>query len=352
MTIQKQAFGKLSDGTAIDLYSIKNSNGVEARITNWGAILVALLAPDRNGQLADITVGHDNLAGLAGPNPHFGAVCGRYANRIGKGKFRLNGREYTLATNNGANHLHGGKQGFDKRVWQAHTIGDDTVALSYLSKDGEEGYPGNLWTMVTYTLTDGVDAGDSSSLVLSYVATTDQATVLNITNHVYFNLSGAETIHDHVMQINASTITATDSGLIPTGALLPVKDTPLDFTQPHKIGERINQNYAPLVLAGGYDHNYVIDGEAGRLNFAARASEATTGRVLEVFTDQPGIQLYTGNFLDGTIKGKGRVINKRAAFCLETQHFPDSPNQPHFPSTVLKPGETFASVTVYRMRVA
>jgi aldose 1-epimerase len=304
------------------------------------------LAPDKNGKLGDIVVGCEKLEGFLAGHPYFGALIGRYGNRIAGGKFVLNGVQYTLAKNNGGNHLHGGTKGFDKVVWRAE-LKDDALALSYLSRDGEEGYPGNLHITVVYSLSD------RNELSISYTAHTDKATPVNLTNHVYFNLSGAPTVLDHHVQLNADFFTATDKALIPTGELAPVRGTALDFTQPHTIGERIGADFEPLKFAGGYDHNFVVNGRAGDVRLAARVTEPTTGRVLEAFTDQPAIQLYTGNFLDGTVKGKsGKPVLHRGAFCLETQHFPDSPNHPNFPSTILQSGETYASVTVYRVSVA
>jgi aldose 1-epimerase len=343
MSMTKTKFGELADGTAVDLFTLKNVNGVEVAITNYGGIIVSWMAPDKHGKLADIVVGCDTLAGFLAGHPYFGALVGRYGNRIAGGKFVLNGVEYALAKNNGGNHLHGGLKGFDKVVWHAEEK-DGALVLSYLSKDGEEGYPGNLQVTVVYALSD------QNALSISYTAHTDKATPINLTNHTYFNLSGAPTILDHVVQLNADAFTATNQDLIPTGEVAPVRGTALDFTQPHAIGERINADETPIKFAGGYDHNFVLNGRAGDVRLAARVTEPTTGRVLECFTDQPAIQLYTGNFLVGTVKGKGgKPVPHRGALCLETQHFPNSPNQPNFPSTILQPGQTYATVTVYRV---
>jgi len=348
MKIDKQAFGKTADGTAVDLYTLTNSHGVEAKIMTYGGVVTSLKVPDKNGKLGDVVLGYDHFDGYLKRGSYFGAIVGRYGNRIAKGRFTLNGVEYKLAVNNGENHLHGGLKGFDKVVWKAKAMkGRDGVGLelSYLSKDGEEGYPGNLNVTVIYTLTD------NNELKIDYSATTDKDTVLNLTNHSYFNLAdgGASKILGHEMMINADRFTPVDKGLIPTGELQRVKGTPLDFTQPTAIGARIDQSYEQLVLGGGYDHNYVLNSSDGSLALAARVYEPTTGRVMEVFTTQPGVQFYTGNFLDGTITGKGnKVYQKRSAFCLETQHFPDSPNKPEFPTAVLKPGEKYKQTTVYK----
>lgn len=348
MGIEKQPFGKTEDGTAVDLYTLTNINGVEAKITNYGGTVVSLKVPDRNGKLGDIVLGYDNLEGYLKNNPYFGSIIGRYGNRIAKGKFTLNGVEYTLAQNNGENHLHGGIKGFDKVVWNAREVlGENKVGLelTYLSKDGEEGYPGNLSVTVTYTL------NNNNELKIDYAATTDKDTVVNLTHHSYFNLAGAGEgdILDHELMINADKFTPVDSGLIPTGELRSVKGTPMDFTQPIAIGARINQRDEQLTLGNGYDHNWVLNITEGYLTLVARVYEPKTGRVMEVFTTEPGMQFYTGNFLDGSITGKdGKVYHQRYGFCLETQHFPDSPNKPEFPSTVLKPGEKYMTTTIYK----
>jgi aldose 1-epimerase len=343
MNANKESFGKTPDGKQVDLYTLTNTSGIRARITNFGAILVSLEVPDRNGNLADITLGFDKLDGYLGEHPYFGAIVGRYANRIGKATFKLDGVEYKLAANNGENHLHGGIKGFDKKVWRLEDIGDTSegamVKLSYISEDGEEGYPGNLACSVIYTLTE------DDKLKISYEAETDKKTVVNLTNHSYFNLAGQGSgdILGHVLTINADKYTVVDEGLIPTGENRNVKDTPMDFTTPMTIGSRIGQ------VEGGYDHNYVLKSGGGKLALAVTVSEPTSGRIMEIRTDQPGVQFYTGNFLDGSITGKaGKVYKKHYGFCLETQHFPDSPNKPDFPSVVLRPGQKYTTETVYK----
>jgi aldose 1-epimerase len=348
-TMTKEPFGKLADGTPVDLFTLANRKGFEAKITNYGGIVVALKAPDKNGQYADVVLGYDDLDGYIKKNPFFGALAGRYANRIGKGQFTLNGQTYKLFVNNGPNSLHGGKVGFDKKVWTAkEQLKDDAVGLelTYVSADGEEGYPGKLTTTVTYWV------NNDNELRIDYHATTDKDTVLNITNHSYFNLAGAGNgdVLQHVVMLNADRVTPVDETLIPTGELKAVAGTPLDFTKPMVIGARIDDaKDQQMVYGKGYDHNFVLNHAPGELGLAARVSEPASGRVLEVSTDQPGVQLYTGNFLDGTIKGKGgKVYGRRSGFCLETQHFPDSPNKPNFPTTVLKPGEQFKSTTVFK----
>lgn len=344
----RQPFGKTPAGEEVHLYTLNNSKGVEVAITTYGGIVVSLKVPDRAGQLADVVLGFDSLDGYLKGHPYFGAIIGRYGNRIAKGRFTLGGVQYKLAQNNGENHLHGGIQGFDKAVWQAKEVTaaeGPGLELSYVSKDGEEGYPGNLSVTVTYTLTE------DNELKIDYTATTDQPTVLNLTNHSYFNLAGQGEgdILAHQVVINAGRFTPVDAGLIPTGALRSVEGTPFDFLQPHAIGERINAPDEQLKLGGGYDHNFVLDGQPGTLRPAARVAEPASGRVLEVLTTEPGIQFYTGNFLDGTLRGKAaKLYQHRYGFCLETQHFPDSPNKPDFPSTVLKPGERYQTTTVYR----
>ena len=314
---------------------------------NYGGIITSIRVPDRKGQLADIVLGHEMLEGYIPNPPYLGAVVGRYANRIANGTFTLDGKSYTLPKNDGPNTLHGGVQRtFDKVVWDDEELkGKKGVAFSYLSKDGEEGFPGNLKIKVTYTLTD------ANELVIHYEATTDKPTVLNVSQHSYFNLAGEGTgdILGHEVMLNADRFTPVDKNLIPTGELRAVKGTPMDFTTPTKIGARIDDNYEQLVLGHGYDHNFVIHRKGAGMALAARVYEPTSGRVLEVSTDQPGVQFYSGNFLDGTVTGKqGHVYKRRYGFCLETQHFPDSPNHPKFPSTTLRPGETFRSKTVFK----
>jgi aldose 1-epimerase len=351
VNVKKQAFGKTADGTPADLYTLANANGVEARISNYGGTVVSLVVPDRNGELGDVVLGFDTLEEYVEKSLYFGCIVGRYANRIAKGRFTLDGVEYTLAQNDGENHLHGGIKGFDKVVWEAEAVqGDDAegLELTYLSQDGEEGYPGNLSVRVVYSLTD------DDELKIDYSATTDEATVVNLTNHSYFDLAGAVSgdILDHELMIRADQFTPIDETLIPTGELRSVKGTPMDFSQAVAIGARIEQDDEQLVFGNGYDHNWVLDKPAGSLGLAARVHEPTTGRVLEVYTTEPGIQFYAGNFLDGSITGKGgRVYERRYGFCLETQHFPDSPNQPGFPSTVFRPDEEYTQTTVYRFSV-
>ena len=349
ITLETKPFGTTPAGDEVSLYTMKNANGMEISVMDYGAILTSVKVPDAKGQVADVSLGFDSLEGYLGAHPYMGASVGRYANRIAKGRFALNGKTYTLAINNGPNALHGGLVGFDKKMWTASTITADSgpaVSLTYLSKDGEEGYPGNLTATVTFALTN------DNEIRISYKATTDADTVLNLTNHSYFNLAGAGkgTILDHIVTINADRFTPVDGGLIPTGELKSVDETPFDFRKPTAIGSRIDQTSDDQIkLGGGYDHNFVLNGEAGTIRFAARAKEPVSGRVMEVFTDQPGMQFYTGNFLDGSVTGKGGVkYEKRFGFCMETQHFPDSPNKPDFPTVVLKPGETYSTNTVFK----
>jgi aldose 1-epimerase len=349
--MKKEPFGTTDDSVPVSIYTMKNSNGMEARITNYGGILVSLLVPDKTGRLEDVVLGYDSLSSYVKNNPYFGALIGRYGNRIAKGKFTLDGKEYSLAINNGANTLHGGVKGFDKVVWDAKEQKGKTgqsLVLTYFSKDGEEGYPGNLRVKVVYTLTE------KNELKIEYTATTDKATVVNLTHHSYFNLAGAVTgdILSHELMINADKFTPIDEGLIPTGELKSVTGTPFDFTKSAEIGSRINTDDQQLKFGKGYDHNFVLNGKAKGLSLAARVEEKTTGRVMEVLTTEPGVQFYSGNFLDGTNIGKGGAAYKfRYGFCLETQHFPDSPNEPKFPSTVLKPGRKYSTTTVYRFSV-
>jgi len=346
--VTKRPFGQTAEGAAVELYTLTNQNGLEVAITNYGGAVVSIKAPDRNGNLADVVLGFDTLDGYLKEHPYFGSLIGRYGNRIGKGRFTLNGVAYVLARNNGENHLHGGLKGFDKVVWkpvEATAKDAQTLVLSYLSKDGEEGYPGNLSVTVTYSL------NDANELRIDYAATTDKDTVVNLTNHSYFNLAGQGQgdILGHQVMTNADRFTPVDAGLIPTGELRSVEGTPFDFRKPTAIGARINQADQQLKLGRGYDHNFVLNRETEGLALAARVTEPGSGRVLEVLTTEPGLQFYTGNFLDGTIRGKGgKVYGQRYGFCLETQHFPDSPNKPSFPSTVLKPGQRYQSTTVYR----
>ena len=341
-TITKQAFGRTSDGAAVDLYTLADGK-VEVRIMNYGGIIVSLRAPDREGKLDDVVLGYDSFDGYRTNPAYFGAIIGRYANRIAHGSFQLDRKTYSIPKNNGDNTLHGGIRGFDKKLWTAREI-KDGIELTYVSKDGEEGFPGTLTTIVRYTLNEG-------ALRIDYSATTDKDTVLNLTNHSYFNLAGQGKgeVLGHVVKIDAARFTPVDSSLIPTGELKSVQGTPFDFRTPHVIGDRIDANNEQLRLGMGYDHNFVLDHPEGQLAEAAEVYEPTTGRMLRVLTTQPGVQFYTGNHLDGSITGKGGVVYKpRFAFCLETQHFPDSPNHPSFPSTELKPGQKFHSVTVFQ----
>ena len=344
--IKKQAFGKTADQQAVDIYTLTNANGVEARIMTYGGTVVSLKTPDRDGKLKDVVLGYETLDGYLKNSPYFGSIIGRYGNRIANGTFRLNGNRYTLPKNDGENTLHGGIKSFDKVVWKATEIkGKDGVglSLSYLSKDGEEGFPGNLSVTVVYTLTN------KNELKIDYRASTDKETVVNLTHHSYFNLAGEGSILDHELMINADRFTPVDSRLIPTGELRAVKGGPLDFTKSAVIGARIDRQDEQLVLGKGYDHNWVLNRGKARLGLAARAYDPRSGRVMEVYTTEPGIQLYTGNFLDGSITGKGgQVYKRRYGFCLETQHFPDSPNKPSFPSTALKPGQVYQTTTVYK----
>jgi aldose 1-epimerase len=346
--VKKQDFGKLADGTLVELYTLTNMKGMQAAITTYGGAIVSLTAPDRTGHYADVVLGMDSLAGYQQQKAYFGALIGRYGNRIGNAQFQLDGKTYHLPKNDGQNTLHGGTKGFDKRVWKArevHSSAGPALELTYVSKDGEEGFPGTLTAKVVYTLTN------ENELRIDYTATTDKDTVVNLTNHSYFNLAGAGegTILDHQVMINADRFTPVDAGLIPTGELRPVKGTPFDFTQPTAIGARIGFDDQQLKFGRGYDHNFVLNNNGTGLRKAAEVYDPKSGRVLEVFTAEPGLQFYTGNFLDGTVRGKeGKVYLYRGAFCMETQHFPDSPNKPSFPSTELKPGQTYHTTTVYR----
>ena len=344
--VQQKAFGT-RDGRPVTLYTLTNSHGVEVHAMNYGGIILSIRVPDRKGQVADIVLGHDALEGYTPNPPYLGAIVGRYANRIANGTFTLDGKAYTLPKNDGPNTLHGGTtRTFDKVVWDAeHLKGKTGVAFTYLSKDGEEGFPGNMKVTVTYTLSEANELG------IDYQATTDKASPINVSQHSYFNLKGEGNgeILDHEIMINADRFTPVDKNLIPTGELKSVKGTPFDFTTSTKIGARIEDKDEQLTLGHGYDHNFVINRKGPGLTLAARAYEPTTGRVLEVSTTQPGVQFYTGNFLDGTVTGKeGHVYKRRFGFCLETQHFPDSPNHPDFPTTILKPGEKFHQTTVFK----
>ncbi len=347
MDINKHSFGRMLNGLEVDLYTLTNTGGLRARIMTYGATLVSLEVPDRSGKMADIVLGHDSLEGYLDPaqNPYFGAIVGRYGNRIAKGRFTLDGVEHQLATNNGENHLHGGAKGFDKVLWKAEPVREEGavgVKLSYLSRDGEEGYPGNLSATVIYWLTE------EEELKITYEAETDKPTQVNLTHHSYFNLAGQGEgdILGHELTLNADGFTPVDEGLIPTGEIRLVAGTPWDFTKPKAIGAEI------AAVPGGYDHNFVLRDGQGTLRLAARVFEPSSGRGLEITTVEPGIQFYSGNFLDGTITGKhGKIYRKHYGFCLEPQHFPDSPNKPNFPSTILRPGEKYTSLTIHKFFV-
>lgn len=373
-SVERSAFGVMPDGRAVDRFTLRNANGLELTAITYGGIITSLVVPDREGRMGDVVLGFDSLDPYLAGTPYFGAIIGRYGNRIAGGRFELDGATHELATNDGANHLHGGDVGFDKVLWVGEPFQSDTavgVAFTYTSPDGQEGYPGTLDVRVTYTLTD------ADHLVFDYHATTDAPTPVNLTQHGYFNLAGegSGTILDHELYVAASRYTPVDSGLIPTGEIAPVEGTPFDFRRPTAIGARIGSAHPQIALGPGYDHNFVLDGPgaaggeaagapegaagaprvtgvlrpgASDLTFAARVVEPTSGRMMEVYTDQPGLQFYAGNFLDGTLVGKsGRPYVRRGGFCLETQHFPDSPNQPGFPSTILRPGEEYRTRTVY-----
>lgn len=348
--MQTRKFGE-ANGQEVSLYTLTNANGMEVAITNYGGIVVSIKVPDKQGKLGDVVLGYDNVSGYVNDKAFLGAIIGRYGNRIAHGKFVLDGQTYSLAKNDGENSLHGGPGGFNKQVWSAKEVPGKTPALelTYVSKDGEEGYPGKLSAKVEYVLTD------KNELKISYTATTDKATVINLTNHSYFNLAGQGQgdILGHELTIHADRFTPVDSSLIPTGELPPVKGTPFDFTKPTTIGARIGQDDQQLKFGLGYDHNWVLNREGKTLALAAEVHDPGSGRKMEVWTTEPGIQFYSGNFLNGTIHGKdGKVYPQRGALCLETQHFPDSPNHPSFPTTTLKPGQTYQTTTVYKFSVA
>jgi len=338
--LTQAAFGKLPDGSPVDLYALTNAHGLVAKIANYGTIITELHVPDRRGQRGDIVLGFDNLSQYLKGHPYFGCTAGRVANRIAQGRFTLDGHTYTLAANNGPNHLHGGLKGLDKALWQAEPQAGASVKFTHTSPDGDEGYPGNLAITVLVTLTD------ANELTIDYAATTDKPTPVNLTNHSYFNLAGEGDILGHELMLSADAFTPVDDTLIPAGEISPVKGTPLDFTKPTPIGARFDQ------LTGeprGYDHNFVINRAGKGLALAARVYEPKTGRVLEIFTTEPGVQLYTGNFLDGTLTGKrGVVYHRHAGFCLETQHYPDSVNHHNFPSTILRPGHAYHQTTMHK----
>jgi aldose 1-epimerase len=349
-SITKADFGKTTDGLPVELFTLQNGRGMEAKIATYGGLVTSLKVPDKNGQLGDVVLGYDNLNGYIKSSPYFGALIGRYGNRICKGHFTLNGQTYNLAANNGPNALHGGLKGFDKVVWSVKSAvvkaDGPQLTLTYVSRDGEEGYPGNLSVTAVYTITR------DNALRLDYTATTDKDTVVNLTQHSYFNLAGHGDILGHEVYLNADKFTPVDATLIPNGELRDVTGTPFDFRTPTTIGARVNASDEQIKFGGGYDHNWVINKKWGELSLMARVSESTSGRTLEVWSTEPGLQFYSGNFLDGSITGKGGwVYQYRNGFCMEPQHYPDSPNQPNFPSVVLHPGETYHNTIIYRFGV-
>tara|TARA_B100001057_G_scaffold478882_1_gene549838 strand:+ start:10715 stop:11857 length:1143 start_codon:yes stop_codon:yes gene_type:complete len=348
VTIEKTDFGKTKQGLIVDMFTLKNQNGMEFSAINFGGIITSWKAADRYGNYEDVVLGFNNISQYEEESPYFGAIIGRYANRIAKGKFSLNQEDFALATNNGENHLHGGLKGFDKVIWDVtEVVSDSTSSLvfTYTSKDMEEGYPGNLNAQVTYTL------DNDDKLTVKYEATTDKTTIINLTQHSYFNLSSAlnKNILDHEIVINSDSFLPVDSTLIPTGEIKSVNQTPFDFRQPRKIGDQISDQNIQLSYGNGYDHSWVINNQNQGIRFVASAYEPESGRVLEIFSDQPGLQFYSGNFLDGTIKSKsGHVYEFRSGFCLETQHYPNSPNEKSFPSVILKPGEKYSTTTEFK----
>ncbi|MEX5748205.1 aldose epimerase family protein [Massilia sp. X63] len=343
--ISQAPFGSLPDGDTITQFTLTNAKGMVARIIDFGGIITELHAPDREGRLADVVLGFDTLAPYQGESPYFGALIGRYGNRIAKGRFTLDGRDYQLPVNNGNNHLHGGAPGFDKVKWDA-AIEGDSLRLAYVSPDGEQGYPGRLDVRVVYEL------NDDNELVVRFHAVTDQPTPVNLTQHSYFNLAGAGHILGHLLGIDADAFVAIDAESIPTGALAPVEGTPFDFRTPQPIGARIGEDDVQLRNGQGYDHCFALNKPQGKaMTRAARVHEPVSGRVLELFTEEPGVQFYSGNFLDGSLAGKGQVYAHRSGFCLEPQHFPDSPNQPQFPNTILRPGEVYRTESRFRFSV-
>ena len=343
--IREESFKGVLNGKPTGLYTLKNKNGLIAQVTNYGAIIVSIISPDRKGNMVDVVQGYDNIADyINGNSPYMGAVVGRCANRIAKGKFTLLGKQYTLAVNNGPNHLHGGIKGFSKVVWDVTSVSDSSVKMEHFSANGEEGYPGNIMVSVTYTLTD------KNELRLDYFATTDKTTVVNLSSHSYFNLAGegSGSIYDQELMINGAFFTPTDETSVPTGEILSVKGTPMDFTKPKKIGSEIDKDNEQLKFGAGYDHNWVLNHRTRTLGLAAVAHDPVSGRLMEVFTTQPGVQLYTANWIDGE-KGKGgKKYGRRWAFCLETQHFADAVNKPHFPSTILNPSEEYKHSCIYK----
>lgn len=342
--VVKSPFGQLPDGAEVSLYTLVNDHGMEAKLTDFGAIITELHVPDRDGVLADVVLGFDTLAAYLGPHPYFGATIGRYGNRIAGGRFELDGEIFQLDVNDGANHLHGGARGLHTVLWQA-TPDQEGLTLTYRSADGEQGYPGNLDVTLRYELTD------DNELLMRCSAVTDRATPVNLTQHSYFSLAGGGDILGHELTIRADSFTPIDATLIPTGALAPVAGTPFDFRSPRPIGERIAQPDKQLRHGAGYDHNFVLDKLPGRMALAARVREPVSGRILELFTEEPGLQFYSGNFLDGSLAGKGRSFDYRSGFCLEPQHFPDSPNQPGFPGTILRPGERYMTESRFKFSV-
>ena len=350
MKVNKELFGEL-DGKPVDIYTLTNSNHIEIKITNYGGIVTSVKVPDKNGKLDDVVLGFNNLEDYKKKSPYFGCIAGRYANRIGNAEFVIDGEKFTLAKNNGENTLHGGLKGFDKVLWDAEPVtGKDfqSLKLTYLSRDGEEGFPGNLNVTVTYTLTD------DNSFRIDYMASTDKATVINLTNHTYWNLAGEGSgdVLKHELMINADYFTPTDHGSIPTGELRPVENTPLDFRKSRAIGDGVDSDYEQVKLCRGYDHNFVINpDEDNEMKLAATIYEPAGGRYMEIYTTEPGVQFYSANFLFGVTGKSGKAYAPRGAFCLETQHFPDSPNKPEFPSVVLRPGETYKSTTLHKFSV-
>ncbi|MCC2971828.1 galactose-1-epimerase [Massilia sp. IC2-476] len=343
--ITQAPFGRTRDGETITRFTLANANGMVARIIDFGGVITELLVPDREGRLADVVLGFDTLAPYESDSPYFGALIGRYGNRIARGRFTLDGREFSLPTNNGNNHLHGGAPGFDKLKWQA-TIEGDSLCLRYTSRDGEQGYPGRLDVSVVYELTD------DNELVVRFHAVSDQATPVNLTQHSYFNLAGGGSILEHLLTIDADTFVAIDGESIPTGALAPVEATPFDFRKARPIGAAINEADTQLANGQGYDHCFALNKPQGKaMTRAAHVLEPQSGRVLELFTEEPGVQFYSGNFLDGSLQGKGQVYAHRSGFCLEPQHFPDSPNQPQFPNVILRPGEVYQTESRFRFSV-
>jgi len=348
LKVDPKNFDTVIDGKQVALYTLENDNGIIVQITNYGGRIVSLIVPDKNGNKADIVTGYDNIKGYVNDKSFFGGIIGRYGNRIGKGKFVIDGKEYQLPLNDGPNSLHGGLKGFDYKVWDVVKATKDSLVLQYISVDGEEGYPGNLKVEVIYSI------NNNNELKIDYKAETDATTVVNLTNHAYFNLSGHDNgdILGHLLMINGSKITPVDSTLIPTGEFMNVEGTPFDFRKLQPIGARINDDHIQIKYGKGYDHNWVLDKDSNEMSLAAELVDTISGRVMEVYTTEPGIQFYSGNFLDGTIVGKNGISYKyRHALCLETQHFPDSPNKPSFPSTILRPGEVYKSTTIYKFSV-